>query len=115
MTAAARFSLWAPVIVWAAVIFAFSSIPGLGTGLGTWDIVLRKLAHAAEFAILGALLGRALRHSWLAVAVGSIYAGTDELHQAFVSDRTASAVDWVIDTVGVAIGVYAYVLWRRRR
>jgi hypothetical protein len=41
------------------VIFGFSSIPSLGDGLGTWDLVLRKLAHAAEYAVLGALLMRA--------------------------------------------------------
>ena len=55
--------LWAPVVLWAAVIFAISSVPDLGTGLGTWDLVLRKLAHAGEFAVLGALLLRALRAS----------------------------------------------------
>jgi len=115
MPTTARFSLWAPVVVWAAVIFAFSSIPGLGTGLGTWDLVLRKLAHAAEFAILGALLARALRMPWLALAAGSLYAATDELHQAFVANRNASPVDWAIDTTGVAIGVCAWLLWRRRR
>ena len=58
--AAARLNLWLPVVLWAALIFTFSSIPSLGTGLGTWDLVLRKLAHAAEFAVLGALLYRAL-------------------------------------------------------
>ena len=52
--------LWSPVVLWAAVIFALSSVSDLGTGLGTWDLVLRKLAHAAEFAVLGALLLRAL-------------------------------------------------------
>ena len=55
-----RFRAWAPVVLWAAVIFAFSSIPSLATGLGTWDLVLRKLAHLTEYAILGALLVRAL-------------------------------------------------------
>ena len=57
----AALRLWAPVVLWAAVIFAFSSVPDLGTGLGTWDLVLRKIAHAGEFAVLGALLLRALR------------------------------------------------------
>ena len=50
---------WLPVLVWAAVIFVFSSVPDLGTGLGGWDLVLRKVAHTAEYAILGALLVRA--------------------------------------------------------
>ena len=38
--------LWLPVVAWAAVIFAFSSVPASATGLGAWDHVLRKLAHA---------------------------------------------------------------------
>ena len=57
----ATFRAWAPVIAWAAVIFAFSSIPSLGTGLGLWDLVLRKLAHITEYAILGVLLFRATK------------------------------------------------------
>ena len=52
--------LWGPVIVWAALIFALSSIPSLNSGLGTWDEVLRKCAHVTEYAILGFLLLRAI-------------------------------------------------------
>ena len=53
-------TVWLPVFAWAAVIFAFSSIPSLSSGLGEWDTVLRKGAHITEYAILGALLYRAL-------------------------------------------------------
>jgi len=42
-------SRWLPVLVWAGVIFAFSSIPSLNSGLGTWDYVLRKGAHTTEY------------------------------------------------------------------
>ena len=103
--AATRLNLWLPVVLWAALIFTFSSIPSLGTGLGTWDLVLRKLGHAVEFAVLGALLYRALRREPLAILLGSAYAVTDEIHQAFVSGRQGSPVDWLIDTVGVVAGV----------
>ena len=58
--ASGALSLWLPVIVWAAVIFTFSSISGLGTGLGAADTVLRKGAHIAEYAIFGLLLLRAI-------------------------------------------------------
>src|SRR5262245_31179256 len=108
MTASASLSRWGPVIAWAALIFAFSSVSNLGTGLGTWDLVLRKLAHLAEFAVLGALLMRALGRAGLAVALGSLYAATDEFHQAFVDGRVASPLDWGIDTAGVILGV---ALW----
>jgi VanZ family protein len=101
---------WAPVVVWAAVIFAFSSIPSLGTGLGTWDLILRKLAHLTEYAILGALLVRALARPSLAILLGALYAASDEVHQHFVRGRHAAWYDVVIDTVGVTVGV---ILWRR--
>ena len=106
----AALRLWAPVVLWAAVIFAFSSIPDLGTGLGTWDLVLRKLAHGAEFAVLGGLLLRALGEELPAVAAGIGYALTDEVHQHFVSGRVGAPLDVLIDTAGVALGV---AIWRR--
>src|SRR5687768_4325846 len=101
-------SLWLPVLAWAAVIFAVSSIPSLGTGLGFWDTLLRKAAHFTEYAILGALLFRALDREWIAVAAGVAYAASDEFHQHFVSGRHGSPVDVAIDAVGVALGVYVY-------
>ena len=105
-----RLRLWLPVVAWAALIFAFSAIPDLGTGLGTWDLVLRKLAHAAEFAVLGALLLRALGDWRPALALGVAYAISDEVHQHFVPGRLGAPLDVVIDAVGVVAGL---VLWRR--
>jgi VanZ family protein len=100
-----RVSAWAPVVLWAAVIFALSSVPDLGTGLGTWDTALRKLAHTAEYAILGGLVLRAVRSAPVAVLFASAYAVTDELHQTLVRGRHGSPVDWLIDTAGAALGV----------
>ncbi len=100
--------LWLPVIVWAAVIFALSSVPDLGTGLGGWDLILRKIAHAAEYAVLGALLVRATGRTGLAFALGTLYAISDELHQSFVPGRLGSPIDVAIDAVGVAAGI---ALW----
>ena len=99
-----RLARWGPVVAWAGLIFALSSIPSLSTGLGTWDLLLRKAAHAVEFAILGALLYRALGRVELAILAGSLYAATDELHQAFVPGRTGAPLDWAIDTAGVVAG-----------
>jgi VanZ family protein len=106
------FTVWLPVLIWAAVIFTLSSIPSLSTGLGTWDTILRKGAHLTEYAVLGGLLYRALGREPLALAVGIAYAATDELHQYFVRGRHASPVDVAIDAVGVAVGM---LLWLRLR
>jgi VanZ family protein len=107
--------LWLPVVAWAAVIFAFSSVPDLGTGLGGWDLVLRKLAHMAEYAVLGALLLRATGRAGLAIALGTLYAASDEIHQAFVPGRSGRPLDVAIDAVGVACGVLLWQSVRRRR
>jgi len=107
-----RLRAWAPVVIWAAVIFAFSAVPSLSTGLGGWDLVLRKLAHLTEYAILGALLVRALSRPGLAILVGCLYAVSDEMHQHFVRGRHAAWYDVVLDTVGVAVGV---LFWLRLR
>ena len=114
MTRSRVLSLWLPVFVWAAVIFAFSSIPSLSTGLGTWDTVLRKGAHVTEYAILGALLYRALGREALALAAGIAYAATDELHQRFVHGRHSSPVDVAIDAVGLALGMLVWLRLRER-
>ena len=74
MPASRAFSAWLPVLVWAAVIFTFSSIPSLSTGLGGWDTVLRKGAHMTEYAILALLLFRALGSELPAFLFGLAYA-----------------------------------------
>jgi VanZ family protein len=98
-------STWAPVALWAGLIFGLSSVPNLGTDLGTWDLVLRKLAHFGEYAVLGLLLVRALGRELLAVAAGVAYAATDELHQHFVRGRHAAFRDVAIDSAGVLAGL----------
>jgi VanZ family protein len=110
---ASRLSAWLPVIAWAAVIFALSSIPHLGTGLGTWDTILRKGAHVTEYAILGLLLVRALGRELPAFLIGVAYAITDELHQHFVGGRHSSPIDVAIDSTGVLIGVLVFARARR--
>jgi VanZ family protein len=96
---------WLPVLLWAGVIFALSSVPSLESGL-SWDYPLRKVAHAAEFAVLGALLARAVSELgalWLGIA----YAVADELHQTFVPGRAGALLDVGIDAVGVLLGILA--------
>jgi VanZ family protein len=108
-----RLSTWLPVVAWAAVIFVLSSIPHLGTGLGTWDTILRKGAHVSEYAILGLLLMRAIGREAPAFVLGIGYAITDEVHQHFVSGRHSSPLDVAIDSTGVLIGVLVFVRARR--
>jgi len=105
---------WLPVVAWAALIFAFSSVPDLSSGLGTWDLVLRKCAHMSEYAILAVLLRRALGRDLPAFVLGLAYAASDELHQHFVAGRHASPVDVGIDAVGLGIGLLAY-RWNEAR
>ncbi|MCB0862307.1 MAG: hypothetical protein KDB66_03740, partial [Solirubrobacterales bacterium] len=61
-----------PPLALMGLIFFLSDQPDLSTGLGLWDLVLRKLAHMSVFALLTLLWWRALsprtRHSLAAAA-----------------------------------------------
>jgi VanZ family protein len=115
MALSRRFWLWAPVVIWAALIFALSSVPSLSTGLGTWDTILRKGAHLTEYAILGMLLMRAIGRELPALLVGLAYAVTDEIHQHFVRGRHASPFDVAFDATGLAIGLLLYLAATSRK
>ncbi|MFL5923882.1 MAG: VanZ family protein [Gaiellaceae bacterium] len=106
--------LWGPVVAWAAVIFVLSAVPDLGTGLGSWDTVLRKCAHASEYAVFSLLLYRALGRELPAFLIGFAYAVTDEVHQAFVKGRHASPFDVAMDAAGLALGLVFLHAARRR-
>jgi len=95
------------------LIFVFSSIPNLSSGLGRWDLILRKLAHTGEYALLAALLLRALARPWPALAIAVAYAASDELHQHFVRGRVGSPRDIAIDAAGAAIGLIVFSSRRR--
>ena len=101
------------------VIFFLSAQPDLNSGLGTWDTVLRKLAHMAEFGLLWFLWLRALGYrppaAVVAAAIAAGFAATDELHQLFVHGRVASPVDWAIDCAGIGLAWLAWVRFRPPR
>ncbi len=107
-------SRWLPVVVWAGVIFALSSLPSLSSGLGAWDVVLRKCAHMTEYAILAVLAWRATRSATQAFALAVAYAASDEVHQLFVRGRHGSPLDVGVDAAGALIGLGA-VTWARSR
>ena len=113
MAAIGRFG---PPVALMALIFFLSAQPDLNSGLGDWDLILRKLAHMTEYAALYLLWLRALPDAppWVPVAIALGYAVTDEFHQSFVRGRHASPVDVLIDSVGIAFGVLAGRLWARR-
>ena len=101
--------LWAPPLALMAAIFALSAQPDLSSGLGTADLILRKIAHMAEYGLLVFLWWRALRTLVAeraavaaAFAVSLAYAATDEWHQSFVEGRHGTPVDVAIDAVGMA-------------
>jgi len=132
---------WAPVLVWAGVIFSFStdhfSAPQTSRILGPllhWlfpdiapeqvslvQFAIRKLGHWVEYFILSALLLQAFhgeskykpsfRSMAWTLALMFIYAVGDELHQSFVPNRSAGIDDVMIDTFGGACGA----LWMYRR
>lgn len=113
--------LWVPVFSWAGLIFYLSSIPDLSTGLGFWDLILRKIAHMAEYFILALLLYRAFRGSFNSAAfylilwpfsLSFLYAVSDEIHQAFVPMRYSSPIDIVIDTAGI---IAFFILLKHKR
>ena len=107
-------SRFAPPLLLMALIFFLSAQPDLSSGLGSWDLILRKLAHMAEYGLLWLLWWRALGYGNplvpAAIAIG--YAITDELHQTTVEGRHGSPLDVLIDSVGIAL---AYALARRVR
>ena len=140
---------WLLVGVWMALIFLMST--NLGSAANTsrfiepllrWLIphisphtireihfYIRKSAHLGEYAVLGGLLWRALRHTRMAAGrtpvrialaallLSAAYAATDEFHQSFVPTRTASARDVMIDTCGALIGlciVQVTIVFERR-
>lgn len=107
---------WLPVFLWAGLIYFFSSQPDLRSGLPTfWDLILRKIIHIIEYAVLCLLIFRAFnnyRISWrraliLAGLFSILYAVSDEYHQTFIFGRSGAWRDVAIDAFGVTL-----VSWR---
>jgi VanZ family protein len=135
---------WIPVIFWAGLIFyfstesfSFSNTEGFFSVWLRWflpeisparimalHLVSRKGAHWIEYFVFGILLLRAQRRrDDLKLAAAAIartlvlvlaYAASDEYHQSWVPERTASAVDVAIDTFGGICGVFWMCLRHKR-
>jgi VanZ family protein len=100
------------LVAWAAVIFTLSSFPNPPGPRVTEPRAV--VAHVVFYAVLGYLAVR-----WLAAWRGTAglpvaaaawllavaYGISDEVHQAFVPNRHASALDVLADAAGAALGV----------
>jgi VanZ family protein len=113
---------WLAPLALMAVIFAVSAQPSLNSGLGTIDLIGRKIIHFSEYALLCLLWWRALepgsgprRAALIAFLICSAYAATDELHQSFVEGRHGTPVDWLIDSAGAGLVAWRLRLGLRRR
>lgn len=111
---------WGPAVLWAAVLFLLSELPGLPAGT---DFPLAdKAGHFVLYGILGAALGwgrwvagpgSAPPH-WALLAAGWAYGAVDEWHQSFVPARTPDAADFLVDVLGVVFG-YVLLLFLARK
>jgi VanZ family protein len=109
-----RWRYWLPAVAVMAGIFVLSAQSGLSV---TEDVdverPIRVSGHLLAYGVLGGLLlfalARAGRPRWpqaLAAWVLSVlYGATDELHQAFVPDRSGRVDDLVVDAIGAAVGI----------
>ncbi len=108
-------SRFGPSLALMGVIYFFSAQPDLNSGLGTIDLVGRKIIHATEYGLLFGLWWRAFDWRWPAAAavIAVAWAISDEIHQLSVHGRHGSPVDVLIDSTGVLIA-YLLIRWRRQ-
>jgi len=111
---------WAPALLWSALIFGLSSIPGdaLPPLPGWWNA--DKFVHGIVYAILGALCWRGARgtlprergrvHQVLVAGlITTLYGITDEFHQSFTPHRSPDPFDVLADGVGGMLGAIVCV------
>ena len=116
-------TLWLPVVVWMGVIFIGSSIGNVPrVGGKTTDGVVHRIAHIAEFAVLGVLLLRAIsknkpvtKRNLIMTLIGvAVYGASDEFHQRFTPGRSSEGLSVLLDMAGGIIGIWSYRRWRKR-
>ena len=95
-----------PLLRWIAPDISYATVVSI-------QFLVRKCAHLVEYAILAALLWRALPRSprrfqravAIALVVAVVYACLDEFHQSFIPSRTGVPQDVVIDCCGALLGL----------
>lgn len=107
----ARVAAWSLVGVWAAAIFAASSIPR-GAPVPLPGPGMDKIVHAGVFAVLGGLAALAFRAEGtaarraavLGALLALVYGGLDEVHQSWTPGRAMDSEDMLADGLGAAAG-----------
>jgi VanZ family protein len=111
---------WVPAIAWMMLIFGLSAQSQLPTPEERWvEFVLEKSGHFLMFAVLAALLVRALdpkklgrrRAFGLAIFIAVLYGLSDEIHQVFVPGRKADWTDVLVDWAGAVFGSIVWLNW----
>ena len=107
---------WLPAILYMLLIVALSSMTYPPAPQTDWDNI-DKIYHLIEYGALGFLTLWAFMNSpwkWVsnravlfAILWTSFFGATDEIHQFFVPGRYASVFDWIFDTIGAIVGVFA--------
>jgi VanZ family protein len=113
--------LWGPVLAHMGLIFVASSRSDTSA---VPSVISDKVVHFAVYALLGALILRAVARgrrsgvTWSAVVVSiviaTLYGISDEWHQSFVPNRTADAMDVVADLIGASAGAISTAFTARR-
>ncbi len=86
------------------------------------DGAVRLSAHFTEYAVLGGLLAvltavLPVSGIWLPWLIGTIYACTDEWHQAYLPGRVCDPMDVLVDACGVLCGILVFKAithWRKK-
>jgi len=115
-----------PALIWAGVIFYFSSVPNLQVAMysTTEEIILRKGAHFVEFAILAFFVWRIFyvghkfqaRYAFFwALILAGLYGASDEFHQTFVLGRTGKVIDAFYDAASVLFTLEMLVIAAKRK
>jgi len=116
-----RLIQWLPPMAWAGLIFYMSSRSTMPVAMPFENF--DKLVHAGEYGTLCLLIAHAIQPgkinritmaAWLAAVLASfIYGVSDEMHQAFVPNRSCDPWDALFDLIGAGIpAVAAIVAWR---
>ena len=100
-----RILWWLLAVTWMVLIFWLSASPDARGGSSLLELIPfgDKVAHGIAFGVLGALLYLATGSVWSALLGASLYGLSDELHQMYVSGRSADMRDWLADTIGALI------------